>query len=281
MKQQIILSALETQLAAKLQALSNYDSEIYKPALEVVRVEALNFIQDFVSPLIGDITITSDQLSFYRANSNDRSACSVYVRKDWRTNEQKISFSWYSTSVSETEVDTLTDVQIFGAVAAHLSVLKSQILEIWNPKLGAIDSDRYNLSKEVRTLECEINKLKSEIESTERAKYSDVGFELEKFLPSTSIDWSSDKPTLSQDEKVLYFQTGRGTYDRYCVTGYKVVSFEKGKYTVAIKQPNRTNTVEVVVTPKRMEDFAAEVYIWQTVAAVKTRARQEERLAKA
>lgn len=274
MKQQIILSALEAQLAVKLETLNNYDSETYAPALQEVSTQALAWLQDYVTPLIKNVTITPEQVSFHRVDGTRYDSCSVYIRRNWRTDEQKISFSWYSTTADETNVDALTDVQIFGAVAAHLSHIKQQILEVWQPAIQAIESNRSKLSLETDALASEIYGIKAQIQNTERAKYSEVGFEIEKFNSSTSYDYSTNE--LTESEHVIRFQTGKSRYNCIGVTGYKVVSFEKGKYTVLVKS-TEGRSWEVQVSPMRMEELAKDVYSWQTSGSASWREKQEKR----
>jgi hypothetical protein len=275
MNNQIILSALESQLVTKKAELKSYETSTSEPALKAATQEVLESLRNNVSALIPSIMLDESRIEIMKSsNPNSWSALTVSLQNDWRSEDRKvyIKMNWYGSSATTQEENILNDVQIFGAVAAKLAWIEYEFLNNWRPKLLQINKPVQEMSSEIRKIDSSIYDIKYKIRQEGIDTYKTEGFFC-TVIPTLNIemDWEADEIDPSKGRPYILKSTianiklsiGRSKWDYVYPKSFKVIKTNKYKTTLEVTLGDN-RVVEHTVTAKSFNDFIDEVYNWQT-----------------
>lgn len=275
MNNQIILSALESQLVTKKAELESYETSTSEPAFKAATQEVLESLRSNVSALIPSIMLDESRIEIMKSsNPNSWSALTVSLQNDWRSEDRKvyIKMNWYGSSATTQEENILNDVQIFGAVAAKLAWIEYEFLNNWRPKLLEINKPVQEMSSEIRKIDSSIYDIKYKIRQEGIDTYKTEGFFC-TVIPTLNIemDWEADEIDPSKGRPYILKSTianiklsiGRSKWDYVYPKSFKVIKTNKYKTTLEVTLGDN-RVVEHTVTAKSFNDFIDEVYNWQT-----------------
>ena len=201
MNNEIILSALESQLASKKAELESYEANTSEPEFKAMTQEVLETLRVDVSPLIPSIMLDASRIEIMKcSNPNSWSALTVSLQNDWRStfpSENRIPLSakmnWYGSSATTQEENILNDVQIFGAVAAKLTWIEYIFLNNWRPRLLEISKPVEEMRSEIRKIDSSIRDVKWKIRQEGIDRYKQEGFSC-TITPTLNIemDWEAE-----------------------------------------------------------------------------------------
>jgi hypothetical protein len=284
MNNQVILSALESQLATKKQELELHETSTSEPAFKALTQEVLDSLRENVSTLIPSITLTSDRIEVMK-NSQRWSSVTIYLENDWRSDfpsEKRTScakMNWYGSSATTKEENVLIDVQIFGAVASKLAWIEYEFINNWRPKLVEIGKISSDLQEEIRKIYSSIYSTQYQIRQQGIASYKQVGFSC-TIIPTLNIqrDWDTEgHPELLKETIAnIKLQIGRSKWDYIYAKSFKVIKTNKYKTTLEVTLGD-DRVVEYTVTAKSFDNFIDSVYEWQTINAKKHNDKITER----
>ena len=272
MNKQITLTALETLLATKTAESEAYYETVYNPAIQSKNTEIFSWLRDNVSNLIPKIEASSNRIEIMKsASPHSWTACTIYLEREWRSEESYCKMNWYGSSANVSDQNTLNDLQIFGAIAANLSKIEHEFINDWKPGFMAIEDGTKQLNTEIYGIKNTISQLKSEIKQEDLDRYKKEGFSLtlDKCLDITrnyEVE-NSDYELIEKDARAK-LQTGRSNHDYVNVSAFKVLKTNKYKTTLEIVQTNYYSTDPVMVrtyevTSAKFDQFIQEVYDWQ------------------
>jgi hypothetical protein len=284
MNNEIILSALESQLATKKQELELHETSTSEPAFKVLTQEVLESLRENVSTLIPSITLTSDRIEIMK-NSQRWSSVTIYLENDWRStfpSENRTwcaKMNWYGSSATTKEENILNDVQIFGAIASKLSWIEYEFINNWRPKLAEIVKISSDLQEEIRKINSSIYSTQYQIRQQGIGSYKQVGFSC-TVIPTLNIevDWEDEnrpyilKGTIAN----IKLSIGRSKWDYIYAKSFKVIKTNKQKTTLEVTLGN-SSIVEHTVTAKSFDNFIDQIYDWQTSNAKKHNDKTTER----
>jgi hypothetical protein len=269
MNNEIILSALESQLVNKRAELESYETSTSEPAFKAATQEVLESLRNNVSNLIPSIMLDESRIEIMKcSNSNSWSALTISLQNDWRSEDRKLytKMNWYGSSATTQEENILNDVQIFGAVAAKLAWIEYEFLNNWRPKLLEISKPVQEMSSEIRKIDSSIRDIKWKIRQEGIDRYKQEGFSC-TIIPTLNIecDWNQESRPyiLKENTPNIKLSIGRSKYDYVFVKAFKVVKTNKYKTTLEVTL-DQDNVREYIVTAKTFDDFITEVYLWQT-----------------
>ena len=285
MNKQIILSALESQLESKTIEVENYRKSVYEPARKVLNEEVLQWFKDNVSSLILGLDISTDHINIHGMDLRGFGSCNIYFNYvDYKTKTRYAKMSWYSSSATVQDNNTLTDVQIFGMVAANLAKIEDRMLNIWSNTISEIEKGVYAHELNLSQINSSIQQVKNEIRLEEINKYKEVGFECElspEYYYSYTDNYTDNK--ILERPRTVLMKYGRGKYDYVHVTHYKIVNKIKDTYILEAKDQtyaSQSNDQKITIKEKYMSEFVQEVYNWQTQGSAKSKANAERYLNK-
>ena len=269
MNNQIILSALESQLAIKKAERDSYETSTSEPAFKAMTQEVLESLRNNVSALIPSIMLDENSVEIMKcSNPNSWSALTVSLQNDWRSEDRKLyaKMNWYGSSATLQEENILNDVQIFGAVAAKLAWIEYEFLNNWRPKLLEINKPIQEMQSEIRKIDSSIHDIKYKIRQEGIDTYKTEGFSC-TITPALNIemDWEAEaRPyILKSSIPSIKLSTGRSKWDYVYAKAFKVIKTNKYKTTLEVTLGD-DKIVEHTVTARSFNDFIDEVYNWQT-----------------
>ena len=269
MNNQIILSALESQLAIKKAERDSYETSTSEPAFKAMTQEVLESLRNNVSALIPSIMLDENRVEIMKcSNPNSWSALTVSLQNDWRSEDRKLyaKMNWYGSSATLQEENILNDVQIFGAVAAKLAWIEYEFLNNWRPKLLEINKPIQEMQSEIRKIDSSIHDIKYKIRQEGIDTYKTEGFSC-TITPALNIemDWEAEaRPyILKSSIPSIKLSTGRSKWDYVYAKAFKVIKTNKYKTTLEVTLGD-DKIVEHTVTARSFNDFIDEVYNWQT-----------------
>ena len=274
MNNEIILSALESQLVSKKAELESYETSTSEPAFKAITQEVLESLRNTVSNLIPSITLDNSRIEIMKSsNPNSWSALTISLQNDWRStfpSENRIPLSakmnWYGSSATTQEENILNDVQIFGAVAAKLAWIEYELLNNWRPKLIQISKPVEEMRSEIRKIDSSIRDIKWKIRQEGIDRYKQEGFSC-TVTPTLNIecDWNQESRPyiLKENTPSIKLSIGRSKWDYVYAKSFKVIKTNKYKTTLEVTLVD-DKVVEHTVTAKSFNDFIDEVYNWQT-----------------
>ena len=208
-------------------------------------------------------------------------SCNIYFNYvDYKSKTKYAKMSWYSSSATVQDNNTLTDVQIFGAVAANLANIEDKMLDTWSNTICEIEKGIYAHESNLTQINSSIQQIKNEIRLEEISKYKEIGFECE-FNPEYYYSHTDDK--ILKSPRTVLMKYGRGKYDYVHVTHYKIVSKIKDTYILEVKDQKYTslsNDQKITIKEKYMSEFVQDVYNWETQGSAKSKANAEKYLNK-
>jgi len=269
MNNQIILSALESQLAIKKAERDSYETSTSEPAFKATTQEVLESLRNNVSALIPSIMLDENRVEIMKcSNPNSWSALTVSLQNDWRSEDRKLyaKMNWYGSSATLQEENILNDVQIFGAVAAKLAWIEYEFLNNWRPKLLEINKPIQEMQSEIRKIDSSIHDIKYKIRQEGIDTYKTEGFSC-TITPTLNIemDWEAEERPyiLKENTPSIKLSTGRSKWDYVYAKAFKVIKTNKYKTTLEVTLGD-DKIVEHTVTARSFNDFIDEVYNWQT-----------------
>lgn len=275
MNNEIILSALESQLAIKKAELDSYETSTSELAFKAATQEVLESLRNNVSALIPSIMLDESRIEIMKcSNPNSWSALTISLQNDWRSEDRKLytKMNWYGSNATIQEENILNDVQIFGAVAAKLAWIEYEFLNSWRPKLLEINKPVQEMSSEIRKIDSSIRDIKSKIRQEGIDVYKTEGFSC-IITPTLNIemDWEADKIDPSKGRPYILkssipnikLSMGISKWDYVYAKSFKVIKTNKYKTTLEVTLAN-DSVVEHTVTARSFNDFIDEVYNWQT-----------------
>ena len=269
MNNEIILSALQSQLVTKKVDRDSYETSTSEPAFKAMTQEVLDVLRENVSPLIPSIMLDESRIEIMKcSNSNSWSAVTISLQNDWRSEDRKsyAKMNWYGSSATTQEENILNDVQIFGAVAAKLAWIEYELLNTWRPKLLEINKPVLEMSTEIRKIESSIRDIEYKIRQAGIDSYKQEGFSC-AITPILSIEMDWDQETrpyiLKSSIPSIKLSIGRSKWDYVYTKSFKVMKTNKYKTTLEVTLGN-DSLVEHTVTARSFNDFIDEVYNWQT-----------------
>ena len=270
MNNEIILSALESQLANKRAELESYETSTSEPAFKAMTQEVLEILRDNVCVLIPGIILDESRIEIMKcASRNTWSALTISLQNDWSSKDRTLyaKMNWYASSATIQEENILNDVQIFGAVAAKLAWIEHEFLTDWRPRLLAIDKPCQEMRSEIRKIDSSISEIKLKIRQDGIDSYKQQGFSC-IITPTLNIecDWNQESRPyiLKENTPNIKLSIGRSKYDYVYAKSFKVVKTNKYKTTLEVIQHDQGNVKEYTITAKAFDDFITEVYLWQT-----------------
>ena len=269
MNNQIILSALESQLVIKKAERDSYETSTSEPAFKATTQEVLESLRNNVSALIPSIMLDENRVEIMKcSNPNSWSALTVSLQNDWRSEDRKLyaKMNWYGSSATLQEENILNDVQIFGAVAAKLAWIEYEFLNNWRPKLLEINKPIQEMQSEIRKIDSSIHDIKYKIRQEGIDTYKTEGFSC-TITPALNIemDWEAEERPyiLKENTPSIKLSTGRSKWDYVYAKAFKVIKTNKYKTTLEVTLGD-DKIVEHTVTARSFNDFIDEVYNWQT-----------------
>lgn len=284
-KNQIILSALESQSESKTIEVENYRKSVYEPARKVLNEEVLQWFKDNVSSLILSLDVSTDHINIHGMDRRGYGSCNIYFNYvDYKSKTKYAKMSWYSSSATVQDNNTLTDVQIFGAVAANLAKIEDTMINTWSNTICEIEKGMYAHESNLSQINSSIQQIKNEIRLEEINKYKEVGFECQlspEYYYSYTDNYTDNK--ILERPQCILMKYSRGRFDYVYITYYKIISKIKDTYILEVKDQKyseQSNDTKITIKEKYMSEFVAEVYNWQTQGSAKSKANAERYLNK-
>jgi hypothetical protein len=273
MDNQIILTALKSQLATKKEERDAYETSTSEPAFKALSDEVLASLRENVSPLIPKITLSDSRIEIMKCSgpNSSWSSMTISLEQNWRasasyTKEQFVKINWYASSATREHENVLNDLQIFGAVAAKLAWIEYEFINNWRPRLIEINKPCDLMRADIYQIEYNIRTIEQKIIQEGISKYKEVGFSCQINKPlgiETDYDTEGNPPRLKEHDAYLKLSTGRSKWDYIFPQSFKVLKTNKYKTTLEITFDN-TKTKEFTVSAKSFDSFIADVYRWQT-----------------
>ena len=279
MNNQVILSALQSQLATKKDELYAYETTTSEPAFKAISDEVLTSLRENVSALIPKITLSDSRIEIMKSSQPNSgwSAMTIYLDNNWsRSNSETIiqqfaKINWYGSSATTEDQNTLNDLQVFGAVAAKLSWIEYYFVNNWRPRLIEINKPCDDMRAEIYHIEYNIRDIESKITQEGISKYKQVGFCC-TIIPTLNIevDWDDEnrpyilKGTIAN----IKLSIGRSRWDYVYAKSFKILKTNKYKTTLEVTLGDN-RIVEYTVSAKSFDNFIEQVYNWQTDLAKK------------
>lgn len=287
MNNQVILSALQSQLATKKEELHSYETTTSEPAFKAISDEVLTSLRENVSALIPKITLSDSRIEIMKSSQPNSgwSAMTIYLdhnlrRSDSETKQQFfVKINWYGSSATIEDQNTLNDLQVFGAVAAKLSWIEYYFVNNWRPRLIEINKPCDDMRSDIYSIERSIRDVEYKITNEEITKYKQVGFSC-TIIPTLNIeiDWEDENRPYVLKENItdIKLSIGRSRWDYVHVKSFKVLKTNKYKTTLEVTIGNNS-VIEYTVSAKSFDSFINEVYNWQTDFAKKHNDKMTER----
>jgi hypothetical protein len=275
MNNQIILDALEFQLANKKEELDLHETTTAQPEFKAMTQEVLESLREHVSNLIPGITLDTNRIEIMRSAGPNFgwSSLTVSLENDWRSvyPNKDVNYSakmnWYGSSASLKDENILNDVQVFGAVASKLAWIEYEFLNNWKPRLVEIGKISRNLEEEIRQINSSIYSTRYQVRQQGIESYKKQGFSC-TLIPSLSIqrNWEEKEEIIYEligNIPNIQLSTGRGKWDYLYAKSFKVIKTNKYKTTLEVTQSD-DRVVERTVSAKSFDQFIDSVYDWQT-----------------
>lgn len=274
MNNQVILSALQSQLATKKEELHSYETTTSEPAFKAISDEVFTSLIENVSTLIPKITLSDNRIEIMKScqPNSGWSAMTIYLDNNWsRSNSETIiqqfaKINWYGSSATTEDQNTLNDLQVFGSVAAKLSWIEYEFINNWRPRLIEINKPSDDMRAELYHIEHSIRDIEYKIKEENIAQYKKVGFSC-VLNGSLNIitDYAAEGQPLILKESPCSIQlsTGRSRWDYVYPSAFKILKTNKYKTTLEVTL-DQTKVIEYTVSAKSFEAFITQAYNWQT-----------------
>jgi hypothetical protein len=287
MNNQVILSALQSQLATKKDELHSYETTTSEPAFKAISDEVLTSLRENVSTLIPKITLSDSRIEIMKSSQPNSgwSAMTIYLdsnfrRSDSDTKQQFFAkINWYGSSATTEDQNSLNDLQIFGAVAAKLSWIEYEFINNWRPRLIEINKPCDDMRAEIYHIEHSIRTIEHKITQEGISKYKQVGFSC-TIIPTLNIevDWDDENRPYILKETIanIKLSIGRSRWDYVYAKSFKILKTNKYKTTLEVTLGDN-RIVEYTVSAKSFDNFIEQVYNWQTNFADKHNDKMTEK----
>lgn len=272
MNNQIILSALESQLATKQADLELHQTSIENPAFKETTKEVLQSLRETVSPLIPSIILDKSRIEIMKSGQpNSWSAITISLTNDWGSEKsvRTVKINWYGSSATLEDQNTLNDLQVFGGVASKIAWIEYEFINNWRPKLIEIGKLGNDLEEEIREIKRSINSVKNQMRNEGVDSYKKEGFAC-VLTPTLNIsrNWEAEGSPHELQSTIpnIQLSIGRGKWDYIHAKSFKVLKTNKYKTTLEVTRGDN-KVVEHTVTARSFNQFIDEVYDWQNEKA--------------
>ena len=273
---QVILQALQTQLATVRTAGIEHETNVYEPAIEKLNQQIKSWFSWNASVDLYSISIGSDRIEIKPAdNTGYGNDITISYRTRWGSKETNYcEVSSYRTDIDSRE-DNLFAIKYYNAmarIAAEFANICTQYQNKWYPQVSKIISLKEAMYAEVYKLEREIRNCESEIAELEKDVYNRSGAEctLKPYTDYTKNE--QGEYVMVARPHTIRAQYGRSRWDYYSVNRFQVVSCPKtkhGKVVIDFKGGDNIDgkTQRVELNKSRYADFISSVHAWQTAGA--------------
>jgi hypothetical protein len=287
MNNQVILSALQSQLATKKEELHSYETTTSEPAFKAISDEVLTSLRENVSTLIPKITLSDSRIEIMKSSQPNSgwSAMTIYLDNNWsRSNSETIiqqfaKINWYGSSATTEDQNTLNDLQVFGAVAAKLSWIEYEFINNWRPRLIEINKPCDDMRAEIYHIEHSIRTIEHKMTQEELTKYKQAGFSC-TIIPTLNVevDWEDENRPYILKGTIpnIKLSIGRSRWDYVYAKSFKVLKTNKYKTTLEVTLGDN-RIVEYTVSAKSFDNFIEQIYAWQTSVAEKHNDKMTEK----
>jgi len=278
MNNQIVLSALTTQLTSKQAELSNYEQTVHEPEVARINDQILQWFKDNVCEHVKGVKAVENQVSI-QSHASTYSRTHLTIERRWKDTEDYMRFNTYSTDFKTGEDNDRLDTIVNGKIGEHFYAIQHVFSNVWNPLFQKASEPLNNMYSEVEQLDRSIRILKSEMESQAKDQYKKVGFACqlnpEKYIKN---QWSNEgAPELIDQNHTIRLQTGRSNYDYMYVNSFKIKAINKYKCTLEVSNGDNIKDYEVTVTAMKFNSFIDKVFEWQNGESEKAAASMTER----
>ena len=278
MNNQVILSALQSQLATKKDELYAYETSTSEPAFKALSEEVFGSLKESVSSLIPKITLSDSRIEIMKSSQPNSgwSAMTIYLDSNWTRSDsenkkQFAKINWYGSSATIEDQNSLNDLQIFGAVAAKLAWIEYEFINNWRPRLIEINKPCDLMRADIYQIEYNIRDIERKITQEGISKYKQVGFSC-TIIPTLNIevDWDDENRPYILKETIanIKLSIGRSRWDYVYAKSFKILKTNKYKTTLEVTLGDN-RIVEYTVSAKSFDNFIEQVYNWQTDFAKK------------
>lgn len=273
---QVILSALKSQLEIKNAEVLKHESEASDPATKKLVDQILDWFKQNISLSVGNIRANSSSIEIVRPNQYN--GIKIYLEKKWVKSIDKldmnipvnknyvhyVKLSWYSSSATIEDENTLFDLRILGNVATKLHLIEHEYINVWLPEFDKIDKELYDKTWARDEISRSIRQIEREIREEEINAYKKVGSFCE-INNALSVDWDDEgnNRILKEIPYGIKLQYGRSNWDYTHVTYFEVLRSNKYKTSLKVKTFKRTEESEIEISTKRFDEFVDNVYDWQ------------------
>jgi hypothetical protein len=286
MNNQIVLSALKTQLATKKAELENYDKNVYQPEITAIKNQVSQWFKDNVSEHIRPVKASHDSIEIPSFTMSSYAGSTLYIETDYRAEktedgeyQQYMKLSTYSQNIKSGEDNDMMDLIIAGKLADKFYTIQHEFLNVWSPLFRKASELHNKFHSELSQLNYSISDVERAVDEQAKSLYKQVGFNCqlndEKYIHRP---WESDDtPTLKDKKHRIKLQTGRSNYDYMLVNSFKIKSINKYKCTLEVSDGDDAKVHEVTVTVLKFDNFIEEVFEWQNGKSERVSANTIER----
>ena len=278
MNNEIVLSALKSQLSTKKEELKNYEQTTYDPEVSRINEQVLQWLKQNVCEHILSVKAGFDSVSI-ASHSSRYNTTSLSVDRYWHGSgrEQVMRLNSYSSNLRSGDDNALLDLVISGKVAEKFYAIQHELINTWNPLFEKASEPVNKMYSDIGDLEQSINQIQRNIELEAKDAYKKVGFECTLNPRKEILNRWSDEPTTIEDRPhEIRLQTGRSKWDYIYVGSFKVKAINKYHCTLDVTSTNYTNR-EVKVTMNQYNEFVESVYAWQSTESEKYNSREMQR----
>lgn len=266
MNNQIILSALQSQLSTKKVEVANYEETIYNPEISAINDQIHQWLKDNVCDIIISTESSEDNIKI-KSFSNKWSKTTIYLERNWRQSESGhyMRLSAYSCDAKSGQDNDILDVVVAGKLADKFYTIENEFITVWNPLYKKASEPVNKLYSEIGELERGIRQIESDLKTQAKDKYKKIDFACElNMSKEIKHDWSADVHTLEDRDHHIKLQVGRSKYDYFWVKSFTIKAINKYKCTLEVSNNDSANKRrEYTVTIKKFDDFIDQVFDWQ------------------
>ena len=273
---QVILQALQTQLATVKTAGIEHETNVYEPAMAKLNDKIKSWFSDNVIADLHSISIGSDSIVIKPSDTTGYgSDITINYRGRWGSDANHyFDVNSYRADIESRE-DNLFAIKYYNAmasIATEFANICTQYRTKWQTQFKKILSEKEAMYTEIYKLEREIRNCESEIAELEKDVYNRSGAEC-TLKPYT--DYSKNdvgEYVMISRPHIIRAQYGRARWDYYSINSFVVVNYPKtkhGKVVLDFKggdiSDSKTHRIEL--NKARYADFISSVHAWQTAGA--------------
>jgi hypothetical protein len=270
---QVILQALQTQLATVKNACIEHEKTVYEPAIDRLNDKIMQWFSEHVIADLHSISIGSDSIVI---KPFDTTRYGNDITIDSRSRYGSVDGGYYEVSSYRFDIDSREDnsqsVKYYNAmasIATEFANICSEYKAKWQPQIKKLLSKKEAMYNEIYKLEREIRNCESEIAELEKDVYNRSGAEC-TLKPNTNYAKNdAGEYVMVSRPHTIRAQYGRSRWDYNSINSFVVVSFPKTKHGKVVLDfkggdiiDGKTHRVEM--NRARYAEFISSVHAWQT-----------------